>query len=202
MTRRRSNDHDPAARVACEDCAMNTGGAIDATADTPATALPADVLRDDEVVILALKPHPLFIILSSLTSLLVIGIITMLLAYLAKVPWISWTDAQAFGLGAMLVFVRLVWQALEWWNRVYILTDRRIIRRAGVLRISMFEAPLRQVQHTHVFVRVRERLFGLGTIGFATAGTGVFDTFWTTVSKPFAVHRTVTEAIERYGRRR
>ncbi len=64
----------------------------------------------------------------------------------------------------------------------------------------LFEAPLRNIQHTSVFQPLRERLFGLGTIGFATAGSDVFDAFWVMVRQPFAVHRTVIEAVQRYGR--
>jgi hypothetical protein len=83
---------------------------------------------------------------------------------------------------------------------VYVLTDRRIIRRMGVLRMSIFESPLRNIQHTSVYARLRERLFGLGTIAFATAGSDAFDALWVMVRRPFDVHRTVNEAIRRYGR--
>ena len=38
------------------------------------------------------------------------------------------------------------------------------------------------------------------TCGFATAGSDVFDAFWVTIRQPFAIHREVVEAIERYGR--
>ena len=64
----------------------------------------------------------------------------------------------------------------------------------------LFEAPLRNIQHTGVFARVRERLFGLGTIGFATAGSDGYEAFWAMIAQPYEVHRTVTQAIERYGR--
>ena len=69
----------------------------------------------------------------------------------------------------------------------------------GVLRVSVFEAPLRNIQHTSVFSLLRERLFGLGTIGFATAGSDVFEAYWVMIPRPFAVHKVVVDAIERYG---
>ena len=72
----------------------------------------------------------------------------------------------------------------------------------GVLRVAVFQTDLRNIQHTSVFRRVRERVCGLGTIGFATAGSDVFEAFWEMVRRPFAVHKTVIEAIERYGRPR
>ncbi len=164
--------------------------------------LPEGLLQGGEVIILLLRPSLLFVPLGSLGGLALVAILALGLALLAiRITWIPWSEAQAYALGAALAAGRLLWQTLDWWGRVYVLTDRRIIRRMGVLHVSAFEAPLRSIQHTSVFQRIRERLFGLGTIGFATAGSDVFDAFWVMVRHPFAVHRTVTEAIERYGRR-
>ena len=103
-------------------------------------------------------------------------------------------------LGAGLATLRLGWQLLEWASRLYILTDRRIICRGGVLRLSVFETQLKNIQHTSVFASLRERVTGLGTIGFATAGSDTFEAFWSMIRQPFAVHKTVVETIRRYGR--
>ena len=163
-------------------------------------ALPADLVDDDEVVILLLRPSPLFIPLSSLGSLLVIAVVALAMMYLGRFMIIQLIDTLAFGLGVAGGLACLAWQGLEWWSRVYVLTDRRIIRRKGVLRPTVFEAKLRDIKHTSVFRHLREQLLGLGSIGFASAGSDVFDAFWVMVRQPFAVHRTVVEAIERYGR--
>lgn len=176
-------------------------------ADTPELAaeseeavLPAGLVRDDEVVILMLRPSLLFVGLAPLGGLTVIAIVTLALAILAiRITWVPWSEAQAYGLGIVAAGARLLWQGLDWWCRLYVLTDRRIIRRMGVLRVSVFEAPLRNIQHTSVFMPLRERVCGLGTIGFATAGSDVFDAFWVMVRQPFAVHRMVVEAMQRYG---
>jgi hypothetical protein len=129
----------------------------------------------------------------------VLACIALFLAYLARWrPSVGWSDTHAFALGLGLAGLRLSWQALEWYCQVYVLTDRRVIRRMGVLRVAVFQTQLKNIQHTSVFTRVRERLFGLGTIGFATSGSDVFEAFWLMIRQPFAVHRTVVEAIERY----
>lgn len=165
-------------------------------------AVPEGLLQDDEVVILMLRPSLLYVVLSSLGGLAAIGIVTLLLALVAvKVGWIPWSEGQAYGLGVAAAAARLLWQALDWSGRLYVLTDRRIIRRVGVLQVSVFEAPLRNIQHTSVFRLLRERIFGLGTIGFATAGSDIFDAFWVMLRNPFAVHRAVVDAIQRYGGR-
>jgi hypothetical protein len=163
--------------------------------------LPSQLLRDDEVIILLLRPSPLFIVLSSLAGLVAIIVVTLVLAYLGRsFPGIGWTDTQAFGLGLGLGALRLGWQSIDWWCRLYVLTDQRIIRRMGVLRVAVFETELRNIQHTSVFRRMREQVCGLGSIGFATAGSDVFEAFWVMLSQPFRVHRVIVETIERYGR--
>jgi hypothetical protein len=62
------------------------------------------------------------------------------------------------------------------------------------------QAPLKNIQHTAVFASLRERVTGLGTIGFATAGSDTFESLWLMVRDPHHVHKTVLDAIRRYGR--
>ncbi len=181
-------------------CLQSAGDTPELAAPTLANALPAGLVEDDEIVILLLRPSILYILLASLGSLLVIAVVTLALMYLGRLSGVAWIDTLAFGLGITIGIVRLAWQGLEWWSRLYVLTDRRIIRRKGVLRASIFETKLRDIQHTSVFQLLRERTLGLGSIGFASAGSDVFDAFWVMIRQPFAVHRTIVEAIERYGR--
>lgn len=182
---------------------MNTGEAEVAADEQVEAFLPKDILRDDEVVILAMRPSVLFILLASLGGLMAIMIFTLALALLAATaPWVAWRQEEVFLLGGILISLRLGWQGLEWFNRVYVLTDRRIITRSGVLRVSVYETQLKFIQHTTVLRRIRERACGLGTIGFATAGSDVFDTFWVMIRQPFAVQRIVVDAINRYGNHR
>ena len=170
----------------------------------PSAGLARELVQDDEIIILLLRPSPWYVVLSSLGGLLCIALVTFALAYVAKfmsqLPGIGWTDRQAFLLGLGLMALRLGWQLLEWVSRVYVLTDRRIICRSGVLRVFVFETQLKNIQHTSVFASLRERSLGLGTIGFATAGSHSFEAFWMMIRNPFAVQKKVVDAIQRYGR--
>lgn len=165
----------------------------------PITALPKDLIDDDELVILLLRPSLMYVVLSSFVGLVMIALITFALAYLSRLPWIGWTDRQAFLLGFGLASLRVGWQLLEWGSRLYVLTDRRIITRTGVLRLTVFETQLKNVQHTSVFASLRERLTGLGTIGFATAGSDTFESFWVMIRQPFTVHKIIIETMRKYG---
>ncbi|MFM2165414.1 MAG: hypothetical protein RL325_1851 [Planctomycetota bacterium] len=159
------------------------------------------VLSPDETVLLVLRPSALYIGLSSLGTLAASVVMALLLAYLAQFRWTPWSDLDAAGFGVLLASLRLGWAWLDWINHVYVLTDRRVIARRGVLRTAMYEAPLARIQNTIVVQSLRERVCRLGTLGFATAGRGTFDAFWESVAAPFEVHARVREAIERYGRR-
>lgn len=164
------------------------------------TLLPAELIQEDEVVILLLRPSLWYIPLASFGSLVFIALITFMLAYVSRFPWVNWSDPLAFGFGFALAALRLSWQALEWYSRVYVLTDRRIIRRMGVLRVAVFETQLKNIQHTSIYRSMRERMFRLGSIGFATAGSDVFEAFWVMINRSFAVHRIVVKTIEKYGK--
>ena len=77
----------------------------------------------------------------------------------------------------MLVGV-VVWNALVAQAREYVLTDRRILRGAGVFQRIVTDLPLTSIQHIELTRLVRERVFGLGSIGFNTAGTAWTEAYW------------------------
>jgi uncharacterized membrane protein YdbT with pleckstrin-like domain len=167
-------------------------------AQPSATLLPAELLQPGEIIILLLKPSLLYIVLSSLRTLAIIGLVTMAMLYLSAYPIMPLTSRDILLLGFGVAGVKLFWQFLEWLSRVYVLTDRRIIRVKGVLRVEVFESLLKNIQHTECLFMLRERLFGLGTLGFSTAGTGLPEAYWQMVSRPLEVHQTVVQAIGRY----
>ena len=68
--------------------------------------------------------------------------------------------------------VGLLWRIVAWLSRSYLLTDRRLLVRAGVVSRVLGDVPLARIQHTTMTQTAAERLFNLGTIGIATAGSG------------------------------
>ena len=199
----------PASRVAPRASASAPAHTRAQHAAAPATLHPAHELPHalhaslgpDEAVILLLRPSLLYIPLSSLGTLAAALIIGLSLAYLSHFSWVGWSEKDAIFIGSTIATLRLGWAVIDWWFHLYALTDRRILARYGVFRTALYEAPLSRIQNTIVVQSLRERIFALGTIGFATAGRGTFDAFWITLGAPFAVHRTVLDAVERYGRR-
>jgi len=160
------------------------------------------ILQEDETILLALRPSAWFVLLDGGSLYLLIALCALFLAWLGHQSWapVVLPEQQIFPAFATVILIRVIWKLFDWANRIYVLTDKRIISRRGVLVVSLVEAPLHRVQHSAVYARVRERVLALGTIGFATAGSDGFEIVWNMVNAPSEVHRTVLEAIQRYGR--
>ena len=163
-----------------------------------AALLPEELLQPGELIVLMIKPSPWYILLGSLRALVIIVVLAMAISSLAQYDLINISRQDVILAAAGLIIVRLFWQSLDWLCRVYVLTDRRIIRVKGVVRVEVFEANLKQIQNTTSYFSLRERLFGLGTIGFATAGTGTYEAYWLMIGRPLHVHQTVVQTLERY----
>src|SRR5690606_28536166 len=84
-----------------------------------------------------------------------------------------------------LVLVVLAWNLLVWLSRAYRLTSRRLIRSAGVLNRSTMEIPLERIQHLEVHRTWAERLLGLGSLGFSTAGGAWREMVWVNIDRPY-----------------
>ncbi len=177
-----------------------------APTDSQKRVLPKSLLRDDEVVLLSLRPHPLFILLVSLPVcawLLVVLVIYAIMTQLVDlVYWVKPVGVRQESVWIVLCILalgRVGWAWLQWYNELYLLTDRRILTRCGVIRVRVYETALQHVRQTLVHVNLRERVFGLGTILVATAATAIYDTAWRMLPKPVEVQRTIQNALARWG---
>lgn len=160
----------------------------------------ADVLEPGETILFLGRPSPLFVPLGPIVGLLWIAVLSLFLAWLdRRFGWIPWRDDHVLALGTLLASARLGWQAAEWSGRLYLLTDRRVLRRGGVGRVSVREIPLAELAPPGVFRATPERLVGAGTVVLeAERGGGLA---WEWVARPDEVRKAVAEARSRYGRR-
>lgn len=205
------SDHgDTAHRYLAEDITGEAGA--DEAATRAAGMLPAELLQPGEIIILLLKPSPWFIVLAPL-RFITCFVILFITYYFVAVKYpnfvyfptlsfksFSMTQAELPIVLTLIVLIRVFWQFLEWLSRVYVLTDKRIITVAGVLRVLVFETPLEKIQHTNTIFSLRERLFALGTLSFATAGTAINETYWLMLSTPLQIHQKVVQTLQRYRR--
>ena len=156
------------------------------------------LIRKDERVVVIARPSLFMVVLEPLGSLVAIAVLVgLIILWNAAYPAFGWKVPEAVGVGLILVGFRLGWTYLDWMNRLYVLTDRRVVRRRGVIRVDVFEARLDRIQQTNVLQPLRQRIFGLGTIAFATAGTAGVDALWEYLPSPHQVHADVVHAVDR-----
>jgi uncharacterized membrane protein YdbT with pleckstrin-like domain len=144
-----------------------------------------------EELILVLRPHWIFVLIDR--------------------PWVMVAAIAAAGLGfslgdgvvrfasAVIPVAWVLWQLAERASRTFVLTDRRVVMAAGVLRQAVVDAPLGNVRQVSLFRSIPERLLGLGTLGFATAGTGGQDLIWRHIDRPMERLRVAREALDGAG---
>ena len=181
--------------------AAEAGEAGDATLDQASAMLPAQLLQPGELIILLLKPSPWFILLIPARFIAITLLSALLVVLLNRRGIDIGIDQHNLIIAALaIVGLRLFWQLLDWLSHVYVLTDQRVIRVRGVLNVQVFECPLSKIQQTDLILPLSQRLFWLGTIAFATAGTAAHEAYWLMVAKPLEVHQKVVETLRRYRR--
>jgi uncharacterized membrane protein YdbT with pleckstrin-like domain len=162
--------------------------------------LPAETapLAPGEILLLRIRPSPLFLLLSNLAiAALLILLSLMVLPMFLPPPVVGVLDAADLWL-VVAAILMLLWNALDWLTRAYILSDRRIMRISGILRRVAVDVPLRNIQSVTLLKSIRERLFGMGTIGVSSAGSDGLEFTWFMIACPqdrLGVIRQATEQV-------
>ena len=100
----------------------------------------------------------------------------------------------------MLVIARLGAAGAEWASRVYVLTDRRVLRRRGVLAPTVYSANLNALRRIELLQTGLDRTLRTGTVTFSTRHEGHYEAAWVMVSDAERVIALVEETRRRYGR--
>ena len=158
--------------------------------------VPAHLLDGGEIVIFAIKPSLWYILFSCIRWLIGMALIFVLADWFAE--RFTFLSPSVIARGALLLAgARLCIASLQWVSRLYVLTNRRIMRLRGIFNVDLFECPLTKIQNTYLSIAWHERLVGTGTISFAGAPTGGIVAVWTMVDHPVEIHERVRSAIHR-----
>ncbi len=191
--------------ILTDECKIHTehplsAGAGQATiAGSLSGVIPAHLIDEGEQIIFAIKPSLWFILFYYAKM---IGLVIAILIAVRFFPYVPSLVSQYISqIAGALILLQLVIAVLEWISRLYVLTDRRVIRIQGIFNIDVFEAPLVKIQNTYLTFALHERLVGIGTILIATAGTAGIDAAWQNINQPLEVHEQVRRAIREAHRR-
>lgn len=175
------------------------GLAVHADAPLQGQALPLgavaaanQLLDGGEVVIFALKPSLWFI---PLVSGRWIAAMVLVIAAVRLAPW-SQSALPLMQLAIAAVIVRMAWATMQWSTRLYVLTNRRVMRVRGVFNVELFECALTQIQNTWLSLSLPERIVRIGTIHVSTAADGG-NAAWRMLPRPREIHEQLCDAIRK-----
>jgi uncharacterized membrane protein YdbT with pleckstrin-like domain len=158
----------------------------------------AAILEPSEIIVGIWRPSAWYVPrrAARMTALLVaITVVGSSAAGAAGLPW----GSAIVQVGAMLVVARVAAAILDWSSRWYVLTDRRVIRRRGVLSPTVFVSGLRDLRRVDLAADLGDRALGTGTVSFGTRPEGPYDAAWVMVPRAADVHALVVATKRRYG---
>lgn len=124
---------------------------------------PDRLLSDDEVIESQFRPHWSGILREGLIVLVGIAVVIALLIF--DVQW--WASVVVVGIVILLILKGLI----RWLTTNHIITNERLIYRAGFIAKSGTELPLEVIQNVAFNQRIIEWIFGTGDLMIESAGT-------------------------------
>ena len=140
-----------------------------------AEGFPRELLAADETILLELKPSAVpFVIAPALAMSTVLGTFLLAFALLAveSVPLAIRTCGLPLVVLALVLVLTSITGYLTWRNTFFAVTDKRVLQKSGLIGMNAFDAPLSSIQNVTLMQPFFFKLFGIGTIVFATSGTG------------------------------
>jgi uncharacterized membrane protein YdbT with pleckstrin-like domain len=122
----------------------------------------------------------------------------LLAAALALGGGVAWNPATQIAFNAVIAaaVLRAAIGSLQWASRLYVLTNRRVLRFSGVFNVRVVECRLARVQAADLRITPPQRVLGLGTIRFAAADDGR-EILWDQLAHPREVHEIAVRAIRK-----
>jgi uncharacterized membrane protein YdbT with pleckstrin-like domain len=130
-------------------------------------AFPTKLLNDGEHVVVSTRTHPKALI----------GPTLVLVVLVAAVLWLgTLTDSTGLGVAAGVVAALVaVWSVvrpfLDWLTTTYTFTNRRFIKRSGLIAKEGRTIPLNRISGVDFEIGVVDRVFGCGTLIVSDAST-------------------------------
>ena len=129
---------------------------------------PESVLARDEQVVLHRHPHWKRLIGAVTVLLLVTGVAAFVAAVVNTMDWQSTAKNVLFIVIAVIWLVVVgwftVWPFLNWWTTHFVITDRRVMFRHGVLTRSGIDIPLARINSVEFRHGLIDRLVRTGSL--------------------------------------
>ena len=154
------------------------------------------LLGDGELVLLTVKPSAWFVPLTSVRALAVLALVAVSGHYLGRAIPLGRGSQTIEVLCGVLAVVRLIVACCQWAGTLYVLTNRRVLRIRGAIRVTIVGCALTEIRHTALLTTgLIERLGRVATLFFQTDRGNLVGGEWLHISRPGEVLEMIDKAI-------
>lgn len=154
------------------------------------------LIGEGELVLLTVKPSAWFIPLTSVRALAVLAIAAVGGHYLGRAIPMSVAPQTIEVICGLLALVRLAVACGQWAGTLYVLTNRRVLRIRGAIRVSIVGCLLTEIRHTALLTTgLIERFGKIGTLFFQTDRGNLTGGEWLHISKPVEILEAIDKAV-------
>lgn len=132
-------------------------------------AYPDELLADDEHVVIHKHPHWKMLVVPVLAFLVLVALCSFFAALAAGRSWERYAWVALAVLGAAGVSWLTLVPLLRWRTTHFVVTNRRVLVREGVLTRSGIDIPLHRVNSVQFRHNIVERILGCGTLSIESA---------------------------------
>jgi uncharacterized membrane protein YdbT with pleckstrin-like domain len=125
---------------------------------------PRKLINEGEQVVLDLKPHWWFFVRDAIATTIVLALLLLL------VSWDNTFTRGLFILGLIVWAGLVVLDYLRWTYTHFVVTDRRVISRSGIISKRGTEIPLDRINNIDFHQRLIDRIVGAGDLDIESAG--------------------------------
>ena len=132
-------------------------------------------------------------LLAAVAAGVIVGLVSAVAKSHVQVVWVVAAVLVVLAVAVLIAFVRRA-------ATTYTITSHRLTIRLGLLSRELHETRLDRVQNVGTNQSLLDRMLGIGTVDFDTAGGAGFDFAFRGVVAPESIVRTVDEALRHQGR--
>lgn len=130
---------------------------------------PDELLASDEHIVMHKHPHWKMLVIPVLGFLLIVALCSYAAAFIAGQPWQVYGWITLVGLGAVVIGWFTIAPLLRWRTTHFVVTNRRVLVREGVLTRSGIDIALDRINTVQFRRTFFERLLGCGTLSIESA---------------------------------
>jgi membrane protein YdbS with pleckstrin-like domain len=153
------------------------------------------LLGEGEEVVADLHPHPKALVAPAVLLIVLAGCASYAVAAMPAGRWHRPAQTAVMVVAMLLALAGSVLPYLRWRTTHFVLTDRRVVVRSGILARRGCDVPLHRVNDVTFGHGLVDRLLGCGTLTFSSAG-GYGQLTIADVPRVESVHRLVYDLLE------